>query len=332
MRKFKNINIIPRPSKREILSFILLLSIILLFSIISKNFLTYDNILRVIQNSAEIGLISIGMTLIMTLGGVDISVGSIMGVLAIIGGTLLQNGINLVFVLPIVLLSGGILSGINGLLVTKFNIPDLIISIGTMNIWRMVIFVALGGKWLTGLRSPLTKLMTLKIIGIPVLLIILLLFYFVFYYITVFRKTGRHIYATGSNIDSARMIGINVDKSRIISYFILGIMVALASLLYLARMGSVEMSIGMDTPLQCIAAVTLGGTSVAGKGSKGTLIGTLAGVLFIAFLRNGTVLLGIPSLLENLFIGLLIIGSTFLDYLLQINEERKAKLKSEVLE
>lgn len=315
---------VPQPNKREYFTFFFLIAEIIFFSLLTENFLSKANIISVIQNSAEIALISIGMTMVMIQGGIDLSVGSMMGILAIIGGRLIQSGVNNLIVLMAVVAMGILLGTLNGLIVTKFNIPEMIATLGTMNIWRTAIFIMLGGRWITGLTTSFAVLTTGKVLGIPLLLIIILAFYIMFYYITIHRKFGRYMYAIGSNNSSAKMIGINSDKIKLISYSILGMMVGLSSILYIARMGSVEMSIGIDTALQCIAAVTLGGTSVKGKGSKGTLLGTLAGVFFISFLRNGIVILGIPSLLENTFIGVLIIGSMLFDYII---DKRSTKRK-----
>ncbi len=104
-----------------------------------------------------------------------------------------------------------------------------------------------------------------------------------------------------------------MKKIKLISYCISGGIAAFAAMLYIARMGSVEMTIGSDLPIACIAAVTIGGTGAKGNGKRGSVIGTLAGVLFIAFLKNGIVILGIPSLLENCFIGSLIVLSVLFD-------------------
>ncbi|NLX62113.1 MAG: ABC transporter permease [Tissierellia bacterium] len=318
---------IPQPNKREYFTFIFLIVEIILFSLLTDNFLSKSNFISVLQNSAEIALISIGMTMVMIQGGVDLSVGSMMGILAIIAGRMIESGVNNLAILMVVLVLGSLMGSVNGLIVTKLQVPEIITTIGTMNIGRTAIFMMLGGRWITGLKTSISVLSTGQVLGIPILLIIILAFYGIFYYITIYTKFGRHMYAVGSNNDSALMIGINSDKIKLVSYMITGAMVGLSSLLYISRMGSVEMSIGIDTALQCIAAVTLGGTSIKGKGSKGTLLGTLAGVFFISFLRNGIVILGIPSLLENTFIGSLIILSLLFDYFVDRSREKRKAAK-----
>jgi ribose transport system permease protein/AI-2 transport system permease protein len=304
---------IPRPSRREYVTFILLFIEIVLFSLFVPNFFTTDNFQRVIQNAAEIAFISIGMTIVMLLGGIDLSVGSVMGVIAIVGGYMMQSGMNSFFILLVSIVLGTVLGLINGLLVGVLHIPDMIVTIATMNIWRAVIFMLLGGRWLTGLAPDYAAITRIKVLGIPLLFLLMIVVYIFFYYILMYQKFGRHIYATGSNIHAAILNGINVKKIKVISYCMLGGIVAISAMLYIARMGSVEMTIGNELPISCIAAVTLGGTGVKGKGKRGSVIGTLAGVMFIAFLRNGIVILGIPSLLENSFVGSIIILSVLFD-------------------
>lgn len=319
---------IPKPGRREYVTFILLFVEIILFGILAPNFLSGRNIVRVIQNSAEISIVSIGMTIVMLLGGIDLSVGSVMGVIAIVAGYMMQAGINTLVILIVAILIGTILGLINGVLIAKFKIPDMIVTLATMNIWRALIFMLLGGKWLTGLNPDYASITRAKVLGIPMLLILIIFVYALFYYILMYRKFGRHVYATGCNPLAANLSGINIGRIKIASYCLMGGIVAISAMLYIARMGSVEMTIGSDIPISCIAAVTIGGIGMKGSGKRGSVIGTLAGVMFIAFLRNGIVILGIPSLLENCFIGSLIILSVLFDTLTK-NQTKMNKITGE---
>lgn len=306
---------VPKPGRREYVTFLLLVLELIIFGILAPNFFTADNLIRVVQNNAEIAIVSIGMTIVMLLGGIDLSVGSVMGVIAIVIGYMMEAKINM-GVIALAAIAIGILLGFaNGFLIAKFNIPDMIVTLATMNIWKAVIFGLLGGKWLTGLNPSYGAITRAKIGPVPVLLLFIIAVYAVFYYFLMYRKFGRHIYATGCNPQSANLSGIKIQNIKMISYCVSGGIVAVAAMLYIARMGSVEMTIGSDLPIACIAAVTIGGTGAKGNGKRGSVIGTLAGVLFIAFLKNGIVILGIPSLLENCFIGLLIIVSVLFDAL-----------------
>ena len=306
---------IPKPGRREYVTFLLLILEIILFGIFAPGFLTVDNLIRVIQNNAEIAMVSIGMTIVMLLGGIDLSVGSVMGVIAIVIGYMLQGEVNIFLILLVAIVIGIGVGFINGFLVAQFNIPDMIVTIATMNIWKAMIFALLGGKWLTGLNPSYAPITRARVLGIPVLLILIIAVYALFYYFLMYRRFGRYIYATGCNPQSANLSGINIKRIKLVSYCISGGIAAIAAMLYIARMGSVEMTIGSDLPIACIAAVTIGGTGAKGHGKRGSVIGTLAGVMFIAFLKNGIVIFGIPSLLENCFIGLLIVLSVLFDAL-----------------
>ena len=306
---------VPKPGRREYVTFLLLILEIILFGIFAPGFLTVDNLIRVIQNNAEIAMVSIGMTIVMLLGGIDLSVGSVMGVIAIVIGYMLQGEVNIFLILLVAIVIGIGVGFINGFLVAQFNIPDMIVTIATMNIWKAMIFALLGGKWLTGLNPSYAPITRARVLGIPVLLILIIAVYALFYYFLMYRRFGRYIYATGCNPQSANLSGINIKRIKLVSYCISGGIAAIAAMLYIARMGSVEMTIGSDLPIACIAAVTIGGTGAKGNGKRGSVIGTLAGVMFIAYLKNGIVIFGIPSLLENCFIGLLIVLSVLFDAL-----------------
>ena len=260
---------VPKPGRREYVTFLLLFAEIILFGILAPNFLTVDNLIRVIQNNAEIAMVSIGMTIVMLLGGIDLSVGSVMGVIAIVIGYMLQAEMNIFLIVAAAIGIGVAVGFLNGFLVAKFNIPDMIVTIATMNIWKAVIFALLGGKWLTGLNPGYGVITRAKIFGIPVLLLFIIAIYALFYYFLMYRKFGRYIYATGCNPQSANLSGINVKKIKLISYCISGGIAAFAAMLYIARMGSVEMTIGSDLPIACIAAVTIGGTGAKGNGKRG---------------------------------------------------------------
>lgn len=262
---------VPKPGRREYVTFLLLFAEIILFGILAPNFLTVDNLIRVIQNNAEIAMVSIGMTIVMLLGGIDLSVGSVMGVIAIVIGYMLQAEMNIFLIVAAAIGIGVAVGFLNGFLVAKFNIPDMIVTIATMNIWKAVIFALLGGKWLTGLNPGYGVITRAKIFGIPVLLLFIIAIYALFYYFLMYRKFGRYIYATGCNPQSANLSGINVKKIKLISYCISGGIAAFAAMLYIARMGSVEMTIGSDLPIACIAAVTIGGTGAKGNGNGGAL-------------------------------------------------------------
>lgn len=335
----KNITLktfIPRLGRREIFTIILLVIEILIFSVISPNFLSVSNFRSVLRNSTDMAVVSIGMTMVILMGGVDISVGSALGVVAIIVGWLIQANVNPFLIGAVAIVVGTGIGLLNGLLITFGRIPDIIATLGMSSILRALVFGMLGGQWLTGLPEVFGPLTRGQVFGIPMSIFILGFFYTGFWYLLTHRPIGRHIYAVGNSVEAATLAGINPRKTRILAYGILGSLVGFASLLYVGRLGSVEITVGNELAISCIAAVFVGGASVLG--GRGSIIGTLAGVFFMAVMNNGIVLLGIPSLWQRAVVGALILSSVAVDLLLnrravleqrrQLSRQREAIIKS----
>ncbi len=171
----------------------------------------------------------------------------------------------------------------------------------------------LGGRWITDL-PPTLDFLNGRIWGwLPVPAVVIALVYLLFWYFTRHRILGRHIYAVGNNAEASRLAGINTPRVLVGLHMIIGALAGVAALSYLARMGSVEVTVGSTLGIQALAATVVGGTSVTG--GRGSVIGTLIGVLFINVLQNGILLLGVPSLMEWAIIGLFMIVSVSLDLL-----------------
>jgi len=324
MKNIKKIRpYIPKPSRREFFTIILLFFEVVIFSVLAKNFLSVNNLVTVLRNSTDLAVVSIGMTMVMVLGGIDISIGSALGVVAIFVGWMLQREYNPVLIGLIAVLLGTIIGMFNGFLITKARIPAIIATLGISNILRALIFGMLGGSWLTGLPrvfSPFTKG---QIIGLPTPIFLLSIFYFIFWIFLTYIPVGRHIYAVGNSSEASTLAGISSDRTKVIAFGLLGSLVGFSALIYIGRLGSVEITVGNDLAIASIAAVVIGGTSV--KGGKGSVIGTLAGVLFIAIMKNGIVLLGIPSLWEKAVVGALIILSVVVDLILNRRSEKQKR-------
>lgn len=316
---------LPKPSRREIFTIILLVVEIIIFSVISPNFLTTNNLETVLRNSTDLAVVSIGMTIVMILGGIDISVGSAMGVVAIVVGWLLEAGVFPLLIVLVAILAGTTIGFLNGILVTKAKIPAIITTLGTSSILRALIFGMLGGMrgWLTGLQPIFSFFTRGHLLGIPIPIFLLGIIYLLFWYIMTNTSVGRHIYAVGNSEEAAKLAGISTDRIVLLSFSILGALVGFTALIYVGRLASVEITVGQDLPLSAIAATVIGGTSV--KGGKGSVVGTLAGVLFIAIMKNGVVLLGIPSLWEKAVVGFLIIISVIIDLLINKRLERRQR-------
>lgn len=315
---------IPRPGRRDLFAIALLIVEVLLFSVLAENFATAENIWSIIRNATDLAIVSIGMTLVIVTGGIDVSVGSVLGVVAILVGRGLQAGWHPAVIVVAAVGLGAALGLMNGLIISYGRITDIIATLGTMNIWRAAVFAWLGGRWITGLPKVFAGLTTGRTWGIPNPLFLITGFYLFFLYLTTFRRFGRQIYAVGNSPEAALLAGINVSRVKIAAYTIMGALTGVGALVYIGRMGSVEITVGLDLAMRSIAAVVIGGTAVTG--GRGSLIGTLAGVLFIDTMKNGLVLLGVPSLWDRAIIGVLILASVSADLFFERRAARARQL------
>jgi ribose transport system permease protein len=296
---------------REAPIFFLLVFEVAVFSVLSDNFATLSNIRTVLVNLTELAIVAAGLTLIIIQKEIDVSVGSILGVVAVVAGSALLAGIPAPLVVLISLAAGTVLGLLNGAFITFGQVPPIITTLGTFNLWRAAILILLSGEFLTGIPSFSPALERGTVLGIPLRFLFVLMVYALFWYVMRYRVIGRTIYAIGNNEEAAHLAGLNVRRARLFSYTVMGALAGLGGLLFTMRLHSVEITVGLDIFLLAVAAVVIGGASVTG--GSGSVIGTLMGVLFVSFLRNGLVLLGVPSLLEQAALGLFIVLSVTID-------------------
>ncbi|MGX6446976.1 ABC transporter permease [Patulibacter sp. S7RM1-6] len=310
-------------AQREAVILVLLVVEFLAFCLLADGFATSSNLGNVLRDVTQLALIAAGMTLLVIQGGIDVSVGSILGVVAFAVGKMLVSGVSPVLVLLAALALGALLGLANGALVSFARIPPIIATLGTNNVWRAVIFILLGGEILTGIPSFSRPIQTTGVAGLPLVFLLVVLVYLGLWYLLRHRVFGRTLYAIGNNEEAAHLAGLPVRRIRLASYALLGVLVGLAALTYTMRVPSVEVTIGQDYALLAIAAVVIGGASITG--GTGSVVGTLMGVLFVGFLRNGLVVLGVPSLWEQAALGAFILLSVATD---QIVNRRRARARA----
>jgi ribose transport system permease protein len=312
-------------AQRETVIAVLLIVEFCAFAVFADGFATSGNLGNVLRDATQLGLIAAGMTLLIIQGGIDVSVGSMLGVVAYVCGKLLTEGTSPVLVLLAALALGALLGLGNGLLVTAARIPPIIATLGTMNVWRAVIFILLAGEILTGIPSFSPTLERESVAGVPLVFGLVIAIYAALWYLLRHRVFGRTLYALGNNEEAARLAGLPVRRTRLLSYALLGLLVGLAALTYTMRVPSVEVTIAQDYALLAIAAVVIGGASITG--GTGSIVGTFMGVLFVGFLRNGLVVLGIPSLWEQAALGAFILLSVGADQIVNRRRARRRALR-----
>ncbi|MFB2551780.1 ABC transporter permease [Ensifer soli] len=279
---------------------------ILVFALAAPAFATGGNAATILRNSVELLLIGLGMTLLLAMGGIDVSVGIVMGLAAIGVGRALGAGVPPLITALIGPLVGAGLGIVTAAVVVLGRVPAIVGTLGLLGVYRTAIFVLLGGQWLSGLPTDLTGLMAATILGVPFSAILIALAYLAVF--VALRRTpfGPHLLAIGNSEEKARLSGIAVTKIRFATFIVSGTLAGLAATFYVATYRNVEMTIGSTLALDAIAAVVLGGTSILG--GRCSLIGTVLGVLLLRILQNGLLLVGVPSLWQQVVTGALLIG------------------------
>jgi rhamnose transport system permease protein len=301
---------------------------ILLFSAIAPNFATAGNFFEVARLSVELGLLAIALTPILITGGIDLSVGSMMGLAAVIFGAA-QRDWNLPVPLAAAaaLLAGGAGGALNALLVARLEIPPLIVTLGTFSAFRGIAEgITHGAINYTGFPPALLAFGQGYLWGVIPAQLPILVAVFGAYWVLLHRSiVGRALYAIGFSPSGARYAGIPVARRVGLVYFLSGISASVAAIVYVAHLGQARSDAGSGYELDAITAVVLGGTSVFG--GRGTLHGTLLGLCALAVLRNGLRLAALPSELAGVLTGALLVATIVIDRI-RIHERATAHVYS----
>jgi AI-2 transport system permease protein len=277
----------------------------LAFSVLSPYFAMPDNLLTIARNSTELLLIGLGMTLLLGIGGIDVSAGSVLGLAAIAIGRLLEAGAPPMLAALAGPVAGLALGFVTSLVVVFGRIPAIVATLGLLGVYRAGIFLALGGSWLSGLPAGLTTLLVARIFGVPVSVLVVALAYGAVFVAIRLTPFGAHLLAIGNSEARARLAGIEVRRVQVAAFIISGGLCGVAAGFYVATYRNVEMTIGATLALEAVAAVVLGGTAVTG--GRISLLGTAFGVILLRLLQNGLLLVGAPSLWQPVLTGLLLL-------------------------
>lgn len=296
-------------------SIIALLVLILIVSVINPDFFTLDNILNILRQTSVNAIIAVGMTFVILIAGIDLSVGSILALTGAIAATMVNSELPVFFVLPATLLIGTLLGGISGVIVAKGKVQAFIATLVTMTLLRGLTMVYTDGRPIsTGFSDTADSfayLGTGYLFGIPVPIWLMAFVFAVAWYVLKHLRIGRYIYALGGNESAAQLSGINVNNIKIFVFAVSGFLSALAGLIVTSRLSSAQPTAGVSYELDAIAAVVVGGTSL--MGGKGRVMGTLIGALIIGFLNNALNLLDISSYYQMIAKALVILAAVLAD-------------------
>lgn len=292
-----------------ILIFLIALFVILSFS--SPYFFTIGNLTTVLRQVAVVGIITVSMTMIILTGGIDLSVGSMLGLCAVILAKLMVQGTNMILAIIITLIVGIVLGLFNGFLINEINISPLISTLGTMTIFSGVTYILTGGEGIFGFPSQFSFIGQGYVWKVPVPIIILVIVYIFGFFALNNTRYGRYLYGIGANEKASILSGVNVKKVKYIAYAMSGLLSSLASVVMLSRVNSALPNLGSGLEFDVVTAVVLGGISV--NGGEGKLQGVVIGLLIIAILSNGMVLLGVGNYFQTVVKGLVLLIAVGID-------------------
>ncbi len=311
MAEKKKQNLFLSRFQTELLLVGILVVLCLFFGVKSPVFLKVETLMKLLKQASIYGIIAIGMTFVITSSGIDLSVGSVVGLSGIVVSMCMVSGIPVILSI-LIAIGASILVGLfNGVLVHNAKVPPFIATMASMTVVRNVILLMTGAKTISNLPQSFTSFASGSALGIPNMFLTWLAIIFLGIFITGRTVFGRNIYAYGSNKESARLSGINISSTVYGVYIFSSIVCGIAGILMAARLGNGVPTSGVGYELDAIAASVVGGASL--DGGEGSVIGTVLGAMIMATLRQGGTLLGINSFIMEIMIGSLIAIAVVID-------------------
>lgn len=328
MKKIKTVNPVVGMFRSNAGIICVMLIIGIGLSFLTPNFLTSNNIISVLRQISNNIYLALGMTLVIILGGIDLSVGSIVamsGTLTV--GMIVTNGMGMWSAIIVGILLGVIVGFFNGFVVTTFKVPAFIVTLATMNIAKGIAYIYSGGQSTRITNDAYAMIGTGYLFGIiplPVVYMILLIILFS----VILRKTrfGTYVYAVGGNRESARLSGVPIKKVEILVFTLTGLLAAFAGIVLSSRMYSGQPSAGDGYEMDAIAACVLGGVSMSG--GVGNVSGTVIGAIVIGIISNGLNLMGVSSFWQLVVKGIIILVAVIIDSQKSVISEKFGKKKA----
>ncbi len=288
--------------------FLILVASLMFLATQTDRFLTTDNLLNQCRLMAEVGLVALPMTYVIITGGIDLSVGSILGLCAIVLGVAWKNyGVPLELAVVLCLMTGAVAGAFNGWFITRVGVPPLIMTLATLALYRGLAEGISQSRSVRGYPEWFYQFGQGEFLSIPTQLWLLIAALLIAAFVLSRTVFGRTLYAIGHNETGARFAGMAVNRSKMLIYTISGFMAGLASFIFVSRVSTTRSDMGTGLELDVIAAVVLGGTSIFG--GTGTILGTALGVVLMQLLKNGLALTGVKGDATIMVIGVVLISS-----------------------
>lgn len=313
-----------RFSISQVFVYLILLFVIVFFSIMSKSFMTSRNILNICRQVSMIGICSVGMTMVLLTGGIDISVGSIIALSGVVAAKLIAENMWPIFPAMVVGVIIGVICGVvSGVMVAKFDVPALIATLAMQSIARGIAFILTQGIPVYGLPEQIRVLGQGYFLNIPIPVYIMVLMFFIGWWLLEQTTFGRHVYAIGGNEEVARLSGINVMMRKLQIYAFSGFFAGLSGVIMLSRVNSGQPNTSEGFEMDVITAAVLGGVSVAG--GQGKIVNVIAGVLIMGMLGNGMTLMNLDEYWQWVTRGAVLLFAVAFD---NWSRKRQSKVKA----
>ena len=290
----------------------IMVGMMILLTLTSKNFLTYNNILNVLSTISINGCIALGMCIVITAGGIDLTVGALIAWGSVVAGIVLRDTGSIPLACTAAIVTCGLMGLVTGVLIAQFKLFPFVATLAMQLVIRGLATALSGGASFPIAVSAFTKIGLGKVFGvIPIPAVILIGLIILAYFLLHWTKFGRYVYATGGNVDAAVASGVNVYWITVFTYVISGVFTGMAALIMTAKINASQPNIGTGYETDAIAACVIGGTSFAGGVS--TIPGTMVGIIIIGLIYNGMNLLGVESYWQTVCKGILIVLAVLLD-------------------
>ncbi|HBV1835533.1 autoinducer 2 ABC transporter permease LsrC [Klebsiella quasipneumoniae] len=296
---------------RELSAFFAIVALFAVLVALNPAYFSLQTLAMIFASSQILCLLALGATLVMLTRNIDVSVGSTVGLSAIAVGVALNNGYGLATAIAFALAIGALAGAFNGLLVVGLRIPAIVATLGTLGLYRGVMLLWTGGKWIEGLPDSLKSLSEPAFIGVSPLGWLVLALLLVGGWLLSRTASGRDFYAVGDNLAAARQLGVAVNRTRMLAFTLNGMLAACAGIVFAAQIGFVPNQTGSGLEMKAIAACVLGGISLLG--GTGTLLGAFLGAFFLTQIDTVLVLFRLPAWWNDFIAGLVLLGVLVLD-------------------
>lgn len=277
---------------QELLLGAFLLLLVIILTALRPDFLSGQSVSSILMDSSHLIVAAVGMTLVIVAGGIDISVGSMLAMCAVIGGLLAQSGVAPELAMLAMVLSGTLFGLINGSLVVWGGIPSIIVSLGMLSILRGAVVLLTGGSWIQNLPQGF-YIGQRSVLGLPVPILVAVVVLVAAALWMRYSPLGRQVYAVGANREAARLTGINVKRIQLLTFTVNGTLVGLAALIFATRFSAIQTNAGVGFELQVITAAVVGGVSI--MGGAGTVLGAALGGLLLNVISKGMIFLRVSA-------------------------------------